>query len=57
MIRSMIDQFLKAVQKAFEKAQKSCTTIQIVDGTIAEEGTHEQLLNKHGIYYEMTLSS
>ncbi|CAJ0610448.1 unnamed protein product, partial [Cylicocyclus nassatus] len=54
----------KAVQMAFEKAQKSCTCIQIahrlstirnvdkifvvVDGAIAEEGTHEQLLNKHG---------
>ncbi|VDN32321.1 unnamed protein product [Cylicostephanus goldi] len=58
---------------AFEKAQKSCTCIQIahrlstirnvdkifvvVDGAIAEEGTHEQLLNKHGVYYDMTLSS
>ncbi|KHJ98046.1 ABC transporter, ATP-binding protein [Oesophagostomum dentatum] len=63
----------KAVQKAFEKAQKTCTCIQIahrlstirnvdkifviVDGTIAEEGNHEQLITKRGIYYEMTQSA
>ncbi|KIH63406.1 ABC transporter, ATP-binding protein [Ancylostoma duodenale] len=63
----------KAVQVALEKAGKSCTCIQIahrlstirgvdkifviVDGAIAEEGNHEQLITKRGIYYEMTMSA
>ncbi|EPB79976.1 ABC transporter, ATP-binding protein [Ancylostoma ceylanicum] len=63
----------KAVQLALEKAGKSCTCIQIahrlstirgvdkifviVDGAVAEEGNHEQLITKRGIYYEMTMSA
>ncbi|KJH44078.1 ABC transporter, ATP-binding protein [Dictyocaulus viviparus] len=63
----------KAVQLAFEKAGKTCTCIQIahrlssirnvdkiyviVNGAIAEEGNHEALIAKRGIYYEMTQSS
>ncbi|KAK6760030.1 hypothetical protein RB195_021524 [Necator americanus] len=63
----------KAVQLAFEKAGKTCTCIQIAhrlstirnvdkifvvkDGAVAEEGTHDQLINKRGIYYEMTKSA
>ncbi|EYC03258.1 hypothetical protein Y032_0095g2839 [Ancylostoma ceylanicum] len=29
----------------------------IVDGAVAEEGNHEQLITKRGIYYEMTMSA
>uniref|UniRef100_A0A183F538 ABC transporter domain-containing protein n=1 Tax=Heligmosomoides polygyrus TaxID=6339 RepID=A0A183F538_HELPZ len=63
----------KAVQQALEKAGKTCTCVQIahrlssirgvdkiyvlVDGAIAEQGTHEALISKRGIYYEMTQSA
>uniref|UniRef100_A0A0K0D598 ABC transporter domain-containing protein n=1 Tax=Angiostrongylus cantonensis TaxID=6313 RepID=A0A0K0D598_ANGCA len=63
----------KAVQLAFERAGKTCTCIQIahrlssirsvdkiyvlVNGAIAEEGSHDTLIAKRGIYYEMTQSS
>ncbi|ETN76894.1 ABC transporter, ATP-binding protein [Necator americanus] len=29
----------------------------VKDGAVAEEGTHDQLINKRGIYYEMTKSA
>lgn len=29
----------------------------LVDGAIAEQGTHEALISKRGIYYEMTQSA
>ncbi|WKY16389.1 hypothetical protein Q1695_001220 [Nippostrongylus brasiliensis] len=63
----------KAVQQALEKAGKTCTCVQIahrlssirnvdtifvlVDGAIAEQGTHEALISKRGIYYDMTQSA
>ncbi|KAK6062300.1 ABC transporter, ATP-binding protein [Cooperia oncophora] len=63
----------KAVQLALEKAGKTCTCLQIahrlssirgvdkicvlVDGSIAEEGTHDALIAKRGLYYNMTQSA
>ncbi|GMT33882.1 hypothetical protein PFISCL1PPCAC_25179, partial [Pristionchus fissidentatus] len=63
----------KAVQMALERASKLCTCIHIahrlstirnvdkiyvlVDGEIKEEGSHSELLQQKGLYYEMSQSS
>ncbi|KAK6760032.1 hypothetical protein RB195_021525 [Necator americanus] len=63
----------KALQEAFEKARKNCTCIQIahrlstirnVDkifvlqhGVVTEEGTHDELIQKRGTYYQMVQSA
>uniref|UniRef100_A0A915C5Z5 p-glycoprotein 10 n=1 Tax=Parascaris univalens TaxID=6257 RepID=A0A915C5Z5_PARUN len=62
----------KAVQTALESASKNCTSIHIahrlssirtvdkiivlVDGEIAEQGTHQELMEEKGLYYEMNQS-
>uniref|UniRef100_F1LCE7 Multidrug resistance protein 1 n=1 Tax=Ascaris suum TaxID=6253 RepID=F1LCE7_ASCSU len=62
----------KAVQAALESASKNCTSIHIahrlssirtvdkiivlVDGEIAEQGTHQELMEEKGLYYEMNQS-
>uniref|UniRef100_A0A0N5A5R0 ABC transporter family protein n=1 Tax=Parastrongyloides trichosuri TaxID=131310 RepID=A0A0N5A5R0_PARTI len=61
----------KAVQKALDEARKSSTCIYVthklnsirnadkiivlIDGQVAEEGTHHELMKKEGYYYEMAL--
>jgi ABC-type multidrug transport system fused ATPase/permease subunit len=63
------NQLFKAVQKALEAARRTCTCIQVahrlssirnadkiivlVDGEIAEIGTHAELVAEKGLYYEM----
>ena len=35
---------------------KNCRILYIQDGKIAESGTHQELLDKHGLYYELYTS-
>ncbi|VDN83771.1 unnamed protein product [Brugia pahangi] len=62
----------KAVQSALESVSKNCTCIYVahrlssirsvnkiyvlVDGEIAEQGTHQELMEEKGLYYEMNQS-